>query len=56
MQLQVKLQKTTEITSLQADKEETKYHLTCLDFWTYEKRYNSCFEDQTKDESEILRF
>ena len=46
MQLQIKPQKTAEITYLEENKQETRCDLTYLEVSKWEKRYYWCFEDQ----------
>ena len=44
MQLQLKLQKTAEITYLEANKTQTRYCLTYLEGAKEEKRYDCSFK------------
>ena len=43
MQLQVKLQKTEEITDLESNIQETKYRLTYLEVWKNKEKVQSMF-------------
>ena len=46
IQLQVKLEKTAEITYLDGNKQQARYRLTYLKILNKEERYYCCFEGQ----------